>query len=141
MTGFIEDEDLPYVYHMADCFIFPSIYEGFGMPPLEAMAVGTMTISSDAASLPEALGNAAAYFNPYDKEGLKERICQGIRQQCSDVTVEEIRRRVRMFQWRRSAERVMKRIAGRDGRSGTEKKDGKDKMKGMKRYGTFQEKR
>ena len=141
VTGFIEDEDLPYVYHMADCFIFPSIYEGFGMPPLEAMAVGTMTISSDAASLPEALGNAAAYFNPYDKEGLKERICQGIRQKCSEVTVEEIRRRVRMFQWRRSAERVMKRIAGRDGRSGTEKKDGKDKMKGMKRYGTFQEKR
>ncbi len=110
VTGFIEDEDLPYVYHMADCFIFPSIYEGFGMPPLEAMAVGTMTISSNAASLPEALGNAAAYFDPHDKEGLKERIRQGIRQQCGEVTVEEIRRRIGMFQWRRSAEKVMRRI-------------------------------
>ena len=39
VTGFIDDQDLPYVYHMADCFIFPSVYEGFGMPPLEAMAV------------------------------------------------------------------------------------------------------
>lgn len=110
VTGFIEEEDLPYVYHMADCFIFPSIYEGFGMPPLEAMTVGTMTISSDAASLPEVLGKAAAYFNPYDKEGLKERIRQGIRQQCEDVTVEEIRRRVHMFQWKRSAERIGKQL-------------------------------
>lgn len=80
------------------------------MPPLEAMAVGTMTISSNAASLPEALGNAAAYFDPHDKEGLKERIRQGIRQQCGEVTVEEIRRRIGMFQWRRSAEKVMRRI-------------------------------
>lgn len=114
VTGFIEDEDLPYVYHMADCFIFPSIYEGFGMPPLEAMAVGTMTISSNAASLPEVLGNAAAYFDPYDKEGLKERMRQGIRQQCNDVTVEEIHRRVRMFQWRRSAGKVMRRITKKE---------------------------
>lgn len=108
VTGFIEDEDLPYVYHMADCFIFPSIYEGFGLPPLEAMAVGTLTISSDAASLPEVLGNAAAYFKPDDKAALKERICQGIRQECGAVSVEEVQRRVNMFQWNRSAARVGK---------------------------------
>ncbi len=114
VTGFIEDEDLPYVYHMADCFIFPSIYEGFGMPPLEAMAVGTVTISSNAASLTEVLGKAAAYFDPHDKEGLKERIRQGIRQQCGDVTVGEIRRRIRMFQWSRSAARVAERIGLRE---------------------------
>lgn len=108
VTGFIEEEDLPYVYHMADCFIFPSIYEGFGMPPLEAMAVGTMTISSDAASLPEVLGRAASYFHTGDKEELKEKIRQGIRQQCDDVTVEEIRRRVEKFQWKRSAVKVAK---------------------------------
>lgn len=110
VTGFIEDADLPYVYHMADCFIFPSIYEGFGMPPLEAMAVGTVAISSNAASLPEVLGRAASYFDPYNKEELKERIRQGIRQQCDDVTVEEIRRRVRMFQWRRGAEKLAKKL-------------------------------
>ena len=110
VTGFIEDKDLPYVYHMADCFIFPSIYEGFGMPPLEAMTVGTMTISSDAASLPEVLGKAASYFHLGDKEELKEKIRQGIRQECDDVTVEEIRKRVEMFQWDRAAGRVAKRI-------------------------------
>ena len=80
------------------------------MPPLEAMAVGTVTISSDAASLPEVLGKAAAYFSPYDKEGLKERMRQGIGQQCDGVTLEEIGRRIKMFQWRRSAERVARRI-------------------------------
>lgn len=73
VTGFIEDEDLPYVYHMADCFIFPSIYEGFGMPPLEALAVGTMVISSDALSLKEVLGGAASYFQLGNKQMLKEK--------------------------------------------------------------------
>lgn len=108
VTGFIEDRNLPYVYHMADCFIFPSIYEGFGMPPLEAMTVGTMTISSDSTSLPEVLGNAASYFHLGNKEELKEKIRQGIRQETSEVTVAEVRKRVEMFQWEKSAERIKK---------------------------------
>lgn len=106
VTGFIDDEDLPYVYHMADCFIFPSIYEGFGMPPLEAMTVGTIVISSDAASLPEVLGKAASYFHLGDKEGLKERIRKGIRQECDDVTVKEIKKRVGMFRWEKAGEKI-----------------------------------
>lgn len=110
VTGFIDDEDLPYVYHMADCFIFPSIYEGFGMPPLEAMTVGTMVISSDAASLPEVLGKAASYFHFSNKEELKEKIRQGIHQECDEVTVKEIKKRVEMFQWGRSAEKIYRRM-------------------------------
>lgn len=110
VTGFIEDEDLPYVYHMADCFIFPSIYEGFGMPPLEAMAVGTMVISSDAASLPEVLGKAASYFHLGNKEELKEKMRQGIHQECDEVTIREIKKRVEMFQWRKSAKKIEDRI-------------------------------
>ncbi len=110
VTGFIDDKDLPYVYHMADCFIFPSVYEGFGLPPLEAMAVGTMVISSDAASLPEVLGRAASYFHLGDKEELKEKVRLGIRQETPDVTVEEIKKRVNKFQWKKSAERIRKAI-------------------------------
>lgn len=110
VTGFIDDVDLPYVYHMADCFIFPSVYEGFGMPPLEAMTVGTMVISSDAASLPEVLGNAAVYFHLGNKEELKEGMRKGICQKNDMVTVEEIKKRVGMFQWRESAERINKRM-------------------------------
>ena len=128
VTGFIEDEDLPYVYHMADCFIFPSIYEGFGMPPLEAMAVGTMTISSDAASLPEVLGKAASYFHLGDKAELKEKMCQGIRQECGDVTVEEIRKRVDRFQWSKSARVIYRVIRKEKGRYGGIFKSGKRKV-------------
>ena len=73
-TGFIDDEDLPEVYAMADFFAFPSVYEGFGMPPLEAMACGTPSISSDAASLPEVLGDAAIYFSSNDIKQLKEKL-------------------------------------------------------------------
>lgn len=74
VTGFIEDRDLPAVYSLAKCFVFPSIYEGFGIPPLEAMAQGVPVISSNASSLPEVLGNAAVYFRSGDAEELKEKI-------------------------------------------------------------------
>ena len=74
-TGFIEDEDLGMVYTCAKGFIFPSIYEGFGIPPLEAMACNTVVVSSDATSLPEVLGEAAIYFSSDDKEDLKRKIC------------------------------------------------------------------
>ena len=110
VTGFIEDEDLPYVYHMADCFIFPSIYEGFGMPPLEALAVGTMVISSDALSLKEVLGGAASYFQLGNKQMLKEKMRMGIRQEVGDVTVEEIRKRIGMFQWEISAKKIAQKL-------------------------------
>ena len=62
-TGFVDDDDLPAVYKLAKVFVFPSSYEGFGIPPLEALACGTPVISSDAASMPEILGSEATYFN------------------------------------------------------------------------------
>ena len=59
-------EDLVAFYSMADLFVFPSLYEGFGMPPLEAMACGTAVLASNAASLPEVVGDAAVTQDPYD---------------------------------------------------------------------------
>lgn len=69
-TGFIDDEDLPAVYANAYLFIFPSLYEGFGMPPLEALACGTKILSSDSSSLPEVLGNDVTYFKNNNIEDL-----------------------------------------------------------------------
>ena len=68
MTGFVDEEDLPVLYQMADCFVFPSLYEGFGIPPLEAMQMGTVVISSDAPAMKEVLGDGAYYFQNNNKE-------------------------------------------------------------------------
>ena len=64
-TGYVAEEDLPAYYSGAECFILPSLYEGFGFPPLEAMACGCPVIVSNVASLPEVTGEAAIKVNPY----------------------------------------------------------------------------
>lgn len=68
--GYVPDAQLELMYQEAQAYIFPSLYEGFGLPPLEAMAKGCPVLSSDRASLPEILGEAALYFNPQDKGDL-----------------------------------------------------------------------
>ncbi|MDI6641515.1 MAG: glycosyltransferase family 1 protein [Elusimicrobiota bacterium] len=63
---YVPEEDLPVLYSSAELFVFPSLYEGFGLPPLEAMACGCPVVSSNTSSMPEVLGDACLYFNPYD---------------------------------------------------------------------------
>lgn len=80
-TGYIEDSDRPLVYNLATAFVFPSLYEGFGLPPLEAMACGTPVITSLAASLPEVVGDAAILVPPADINALAEAMYQIITSQ------------------------------------------------------------
>ena len=63
-TGYVAEEDLPTIYNLASLFVFPSIYEGFGFPPLEAMACGCPVVCSNSASLPEVCGESVLYVNP-----------------------------------------------------------------------------
>lgn len=72
--GYVPDNDLKELYKRAIAYIFPSLYEGFGLPPLEAMAFGCPVVSSDKASMPEILGDAALFFNPADKEDFAEKL-------------------------------------------------------------------
>lgn len=68
--GFVPDEDLGCLYRQAAAYVFPSLYEGFGLPPLEAMQHGCPVISSDRASMPEILGKAALYFDPESQDSM-----------------------------------------------------------------------
>ena len=105
LTGFVEESDLATLYHNANVFVFPSIYEGFGIPPLEALAAGVDVISSDAASMPEVLGDAAFYFKSNDVQDLKETILNfynnqlGVRGQLP-----------RVYDWKYSAKAMKKAI-------------------------------
>lgn len=74
--GYIPDAQLEIFYTEARVYVFPSLYEGFGLPPLEAMAKGCPVASSDRASLPEILGSAALYFNPENENDMLEKIDQ-----------------------------------------------------------------
>jgi glycosyltransferase involved in cell wall biosynthesis len=68
--GFADDADLPALYSAASCFAFPSLYEGFGLPVLEAMACGTPVVTSNVSSLPEAAGDAALLVDPHNVESI-----------------------------------------------------------------------
>jgi glycosyltransferase involved in cell wall biosynthesis len=72
--GYVSDEELDQLYRHASCFVFPSLYEGFGLPPIEAMTRGCPVIASNAASIPEICGDAALYFDPRSVEALKAQI-------------------------------------------------------------------
>lgn len=73
-TGMVSKEELIDFYNLADLFVFPSLYEGFGIPPLEAMACGTPVIASNNSSIPEVVGEAAVLFNGKDEKELSNQI-------------------------------------------------------------------
>lgn len=107
-TGFIDDDDLPIVYKLAKLFVFPSIYEGFGIPPLEALACGTNVISSSATSMPEVLGKYATYFNPNSVAELKAAIkAQCISTQKASLLLEQSEKK---YSWEKQANKLLQKL-------------------------------
>jgi glycosyltransferase involved in cell wall biosynthesis len=78
LLGFVDERDLPALYSAADLFAFPSLYEGFGLPVLEAMACGAPVVTSDVSSLPEVAGDAALLVDPANETALGEAIVRGL---------------------------------------------------------------
>jgi hypothetical protein len=76
LTGFVPDEDLLKLYNLCHSFVFPSWHEGFGLPPLEAMACGAAVIAADSSSLPEVIGRADALFPPRDEKAITAKLQQ-----------------------------------------------------------------
>lgn len=102
-SGYVDNADLPILYNAASVFVFPSLYEGFGLPPLEAMACGCPTVVSNAASLPEVCGDAAYYVDPNDTESISEGMYKiltdnSLRQHLIKKGLE----RAKLFSWKKS---------------------------------------
>ncbi|MFC7419988.1 glycosyltransferase family 4 protein [Iodobacter arcticus] len=103
-AGYITDEKLKSLYENAIIFIFPSIYEGFGIPPLEAMTCGCPVVASNAASIPEVCGDAAYYFNPLDVGDMEAAIHKVMKNaELRDRLVANGSARINMFQWENTA--------------------------------------
>ena len=106
--GFIREDDLPAVYSAATLFVFPSLYEGFGLPPLEAMACGTPCVVSHSSSLPEVTGSAALLFNPTSLDSLEECIMRVLTDPDLYETLrEEGLRQSALFPWSRAADETL----------------------------------
>ncbi|MDR1289901.1 MAG: glycosyltransferase family 4 protein [Planctomycetaceae bacterium] len=110
-TGYVEDDDLPLLYSAASCFCYMSIYEGFGLPPLEAMQCGTPVITSNSSSLPEVVGDAGIMLDPNDVDGLVgafSRILSDgqLRETMSDKGL----KRAKQFSWDRCVELIVEKI-------------------------------
>ncbi len=105
--GFVADDTLAALYRLATVFVFPSLYEGFGLPPLEAMASGTPVVTSNRSSLPEVVGDAAVLVDPYSASS----IADGIQQVLSDASLRQTLAarglaRAKDFSWEASIRRI-----------------------------------
>jgi glycosyltransferase involved in cell wall biosynthesis len=106
--GYIPDADMPGLYSMADAFAYPSLYEGFGIPPLEAMACGTPVVAAGTTSIPEVIGSAACAVDPLSSES----IAAGLRRILESVAYASALReagfaRVGMFSWEATARQTV----------------------------------
>ncbi len=106
--GFIDDRDLDSVYAASSLFVFPSLYEGFGFPPLEAMQNNVPVLCSLTTSLPEVCGNAVTYFNPNDPQELAQKISDFISNPPNRLSISKVyEQHLRNFNWEECTEKYI----------------------------------
>jgi len=107
--GVVKDEDLPMLYNCAEIFVYPSLYEGFGLPPLEAMACGIPVITSNTSSLPEVIGNAGIMVDPGDANSLSEAMCKVLKDKELRLRMRNMGlERSKLFSWDNTAKQMLK---------------------------------
>jgi glycosyltransferase involved in cell wall biosynthesis len=109
---YLDDNDLPAVYNLAWAFVYPSLYEGFGLPPLEALACGTPTLVSNVSSLPEVVGNAALMVDPTDVDALAHQLIRLITDDDTRATMRTSGPvQAQSFSWATAAQSVLRQYA------------------------------
>lgn len=111
--GYVEEPDLAGLYNLAELFIYPTLYEGFGLPPLEAMACGCPVVVSKVASLPEVCGDAAAYVDPLDIDGISgtlERLLGDV--ETLSLMKKRGKARAGLFSWEKTAREHLRVFSG-----------------------------
>jgi glycosyltransferase involved in cell wall biosynthesis len=107
ILGYVKDDDLPFFYNGAEIFVFPSIYEGFGLPILEALACGTPVICSNSSSLPEVGGDAVIYFSPDSMDELVLKINQLLtNSELKKVLIQKGLSRAKLFTWGKTSQKT-----------------------------------
>lgn len=110
-TGYLSDEDLKSLYKSSLCFVYPSLYEGFGIPPLEAMASGCATIVANTSSMPEVCGDASLYVDPYDSRSISLAIHKIINDEhLRSSLIERGYENVKKFNWESTAAKALNSI-------------------------------
>lgn len=110
-TGYAEDEELVTLYEHAGCFVLPSLYEGFGIPILEAMSHGCPVISSHTSSLPEIGGDACLYVDPHDPAEIAQRIEEIMKNDDTrKALIQAGKERIKEFSWTKCADETLKLI-------------------------------
>lgn len=107
-TQYVDDDDKPAIISGAKALVYPSHYEGFGMPPLEALACGTPVITSDNSSLPEVVGNAGVMLDSNDTKGFSKAIATYLKSdEATNKAVTQGPERARLFSWKTSAQKCL----------------------------------
>jgi glycosyltransferase involved in cell wall biosynthesis len=114
-AGYVRDEDLPLVYAAARALLHPSLYEGFGLPPLEAMACGTPVVCSKRTSLPEVVGDATLLIDPEQPGSLSEALREVNQESTRRELVKKGLARSQAFSWQSTAKQVAREILGARG--------------------------
>jgi len=108
MTGYISLNDLRAIYQGANLFVFPSLVEGFGIPPLEAMASSVPVAAANASSIPDVVGDSAVLFDPLDLTDMKKAIMEGLQNESlRSILIERGNQRVKEYSWAESARKTI----------------------------------